>query len=375
MASPTESPDMATDKAKDYLFTSTQDWFSFNMETWRKLFPLVTSKAPRVLEIGSWEGRSATFLLDELCREDGSIVCIDHFDLMRSDAGRERCRNITHNLAETGKTHRILDHFSFPALMILLEEEMSSAEPGFDWVYVDGSHEADDTLLDGELAWRLARKGAVFIFDDYDWNVEPQDSRHHPKRGIDAFLSLHDGEYTRLSSPSQYQMILQKTSDMCIGFLVKEKADQDLAHALGYGINVVYAIDSGYAMPAAVSVRSILEHTKERLTVYIINCGLADDDKSKLRDSLPSRENFGLVFLDLPSGCLTRNAGVVWAKLEIATVVPVERVLYLDGDTLLRADIKRLWDEDLRGSPLAAVRDVGCSVLLYTHAGPAGGSR
>ncbi|TFY59639.1 hypothetical protein EVG20_g7713 [Dentipellis fragilis] len=238
------------DNNETYLFNPTQDWFTFNIDNWKTLFPRITSPAPRVLEIGSWEGRSAVFLLNELCKSTGSIVCIDHFDLMHTDAGRERYRKITHNLALTGKTHRVLDYFSFPALVILLEEEMSSADPGFDWIYVDGSHEVDDTFLDGELAWRLAKKGAIFIFDDYKWSIELAGGIHHPKRGIDAFMALHAGEYEQISGPEQYQMILQKTSDMRIGFLVKEKADYDvqLASALGYGINVVYTVDSAYAM-------------------------------------------------------------------------------------------------------------------------------
>ncbi|KAJ3547569.1 hypothetical protein NM688_g5388 [Phlebia brevispora] len=166
-----------------YVFTETQDWFSFNVNIWRSLLPHVVSPAPRVLEIGSWEGRSAVFLLEELCTEGGSITCIDHFDLMNTEAGRERYRKLTHNLSVTGKSFRIMDEFSVPALMTLLEEEIATEGPGFDWVYVDGSHEADDTFLDAELAWRLAKKGAVFIFDDYKWDKEPADSIHHPKRG------------------------------------------------------------------------------------------------------------------------------------------------------------------------------------------------
>ena len=167
------------------------------------MLPLVQSKAPRALEIGSWEGRSAVFLLTELCKKEGEIVYIDHFDLMRTQAGRERYSRIQHNLALAGGCFRIKDMFSVPALMDVLVEEMSAAEPGFDWVYVDGSHEADDTFLDGESAWRLARKGAVFIFDDYHWDTQPQDSRLHPKRGIDAFLGLHAGEYLKFSEEGQ----------------------------------------------------------------------------------------------------------------------------------------------------------------------------
>lgn len=147
-----------------YIFTETQDWFSFNIDTWRTLFPHVKSSAPRVLEIGSWEGRSAVFLLNELCLQGGFITCIDHFDLMHTEAGRERHRKLTHNLSMTGKQFRVMDQFSVPALMTLLEEAIATEGPGFDWVYVDGSHRADDTFLDAELAWRLTNKGAVFIF-------------------------------------------------------------------------------------------------------------------------------------------------------------------------------------------------------------------
>jgi len=51
-------------------------------------------------------------------------------------------------------------------------------------------------MLDGELAWRLARKYAIIVFDDYHLDRGPEDSIHHPKRGIDAFLLLHQGDVT-----------------------------------------------------------------------------------------------------------------------------------------------------------------------------------
>jgi hypothetical protein len=44
-----------------------------------------------------------------------------------------------------------------------MEEEMSAAEPRFDWVHVGGLHEAVDTFLDGERAWRLARSEKVLF--------------------------------------------------------------------------------------------------------------------------------------------------------------------------------------------------------------------
>ncbi|KAI0643638.1 glycosyl transferase [Trametes meyenii] len=345
----------------EYIFTETQDWFSFNIETWRGLFKYVSAPTPRVLEIGSWEGRSAVFLLTELCKDGGEVVCIDHFDLMRTEAGRERHRKLTHNLSLTDRPFRILDEFSVPGLMTLLTEEMSVAQPGFDWVYIDGSHEADDTLLDGELAWRLARKGAIIIFDDYLWDKEPEESIHHPKRGIDAFLALHDGEYTMLSTEPQYQVVVQKTVDMRIGFLVHDGAHSDgrLGAALGYGINVALTIDSDYAPAAAVAIRSAVKHTTNRITFYVVSPGLPDDVKEKLRKAIPDGADATVVFLELPSDDCTVPSGLTWAKIAMIPSLPVERALYLDADVLVRGDLKPLWDTDLEGRPIAAAVDVG----------------
>jgi predicted O-methyltransferase YrrM len=304
------------DNDRKYQFTESQDWFSFNADIWRQLFSKIQSSSPRALEIGTWEGRSAVFLLDELCGTTGSLTCIDHFDLMGTVAGKDRYKRVMHNLTATGKTFRVVDQFSMPALMMLLREEISSDTPGFDFIYVDGSHEADDTLLDGELAWRLARKGAIFIFDDYDWNVEPKDSRHHPKRGVDAFMALHSGEYERLSSESQYQMVLQKTSEMRIGFLV-DGGRGDGPASFGYSINVAYTIDDAFAMPLAVSLRSLLLHTNGRISAYILVHKVAEDVREKIRRSLPERDNFTLQFLELKDTSPAATSGMAWAKVSV----------------------------------------------------------
>lgn len=69
------------------------------------------------------------------------------------------------------------------------------------------------------------------------------------------------------------------------------------------------------------------------------------------------------VLLDVPLG----PAGPTRAKLAMVPVLPVERVIYrVDADTLVRADVRPLWDTDLAGRPLGAVPDVGYPV---GHAG------
>jgi predicted O-methyltransferase YrrM len=342
-----------------YEFTPTQDWFSHNIEYWLTLFPFVKSKPPRILEIGSWEGRSAVFLLNNLAKDGGEIVCIDHFDLLQTEAGRQRFDRLNQNLSQTRKKSRVLSQFSVPALMTLLQEEMSSSNPGFDWIYVDGSHRADDTMLDGELAWRLARNGAIVIFDDYHWDKEPAHSVHHPKRGIDAFLTLHAGEYERLSNDAQYQVVLKKTTDMRIGFLVGEPKDGELQEVLEYGINVVLAIDSAYAIGAAVTIRSAADTTHGRITFYVVDCGLNPEEREGLERACEGNSDATMVFLRLPNDSLANELGATWARFDMLKILPVERVLYLDADTLVRRSVDELWSFDLGGKALGAVTDIG----------------
>ena len=321
--------------------------------------PLVRTPNPRILEIGSWEGRSATFLLTSpLCANGGSIVCIDHFDLFATPAGKERYERVLHNLSLTGRPFRVIEKFSVPGLMTLLEEAIKSETTGFDWLYIDGSHRADDTFLDAELAWRLANEGAIFIFDDYLWGVQPQDSPYHPKPGIDAFMKLHENQFEIVSS--SYQMVLRKKTKMHIGFLVESSESVDIRRAeFDYSINIALAVSASYAMPATVTIYSIAKHSSRRLTFYIIDCGLGADEKGRMQLSVAEKRNVSIMFVPLNGDGLGASLGPVWAKVDLIDLLPVERVLYLDADILAREDIGRLWDIDLDGKVLGACPDVG----------------
>ncbi|KAG7442612.1 glycosyl transferase [Guyanagaster necrorhizus] len=344
----------------DYHFTSTQDWFSGHIAEWQTLFRHVQSQSPRVLEIGAWEGRSAVFLLTELCKDGGELVTIDHFDMMQTADGRARHEKVLHNLRLTNKKFRILEQFSVPGLMQLLYEEVVAAEPGYDWIYVDGSHRADDTFLDGELTWRLAREGAVIVFDDYEWEKEAGDNAEHPKRGIDGFLQLHDGEYERLSGPGDYQMIIRKVVEMRIGFLLDGVGDRRaLEDVLGYGVNLAIVADTEYAMPASVAIRSAVKNVAGRCTVYVYDCGLTEEDRSRITHSIPKESRITHVFIPQRDDDLSSKTSPTWAKLDLMKRLPVERALYLDSDTLVRGPLLPLWNTDLQGGSLGAVLDVG----------------
>ncbi|KZV96850.1 nucleotide-diphospho-sugar transferase [Exidia glandulosa HHB12029] len=349
----------------EYQFTSSQDWFSHNVAVWGPLLTqlktsLPSDRAPRALEIGSWEGRSATYLLRTLCTAPSSLlVCVDHFDLMRTEAGKQRRARLEHNLTVASggvPRYRVMEDFSVPALMRLLEEEIEYSG-GFDFVYVDGSHEADDTFLDAELAWRITAQGGLFVFDDYGWETEDPASIHHPKRGIDGFLALHDGQYETVYRG--YQVILRRTAAPRIGFL--SKSVSSTANELGYGMSVVLCVNEAYAIGAAVAIRSAVECTPNgRITVYVVDCGLADASYERLQQACGSQmgERVTMVRTSLPSHSRALE-DPTWAKIDMFALLPVERVLYLDADVLVRKNLSELWSTDLQGRALGAARNIG----------------
>jgi len=60
---------------RDKEFTS--DWCSGNFTLWRRVFSTLRGKPLNILEIGSWEGRSAIFFANFF--ERATITCIDTF--------------------------------------------------------------------------------------------------------------------------------------------------------------------------------------------------------------------------------------------------------------------------------------------------------
>src|SRR5262245_55442833 len=54
------------------------DWASNNFTMWRRVLSPLRDQPVRILEIGSWEGRSALFFLNFFKRS--TIVCIDTFE-------------------------------------------------------------------------------------------------------------------------------------------------------------------------------------------------------------------------------------------------------------------------------------------------------
>jgi predicted O-methyltransferase YrrM len=172
------------------------DWTSCHFRNWARLLRRYRDVPARVVEVGSWEGRSALFFLNYLphCR----LVCIDTFE--GSEEHRAHPEAFANDLPEIERrfignlaafTDR-LEKIKAPSAAALAELGIDGRR--FDIAYMDGSHRAADVYSDGVLAWPMLVPGGVMIFDDYEWAYMPE-PRSNPKLGIDAFLKAFEGRY------------------------------------------------------------------------------------------------------------------------------------------------------------------------------------
>ena len=177
----------------------TFDWTSWHFPNWVKLLRVRREHRLRVLEIGSWEGRSALFFLHYLPR--ARLTCIDTF------AGGQEHREAAARTAEDTRVLQTVEkRFDANTRAFKKRIEKIKAKSAdalvdlalkarrFDVAYVDGGHRASEVYADGVLTWPLMARGGLVIFDDYQWDEMPR-PLDNPKPGIDAFLQSIEGQY------------------------------------------------------------------------------------------------------------------------------------------------------------------------------------
>ena len=206
-------------------FDFTQHWFAGSAKPiWDHLIPKLNPH--KVLEIGSFEGASACYLIRALAdKHPLELHCIDTWEGGVEHQNEGNCptdmgaveRRFNHNTQlaisnashpVTLRAHKGLSDEHLPRL--IAEGQVGS----FDFIYVDGSHQAPDVLIDAVLSFKLLKVGGVMGFDDHLWSeVLPYgiDPLRCPKAAVDAFVNLFIRKL-RVVPSTQNQFYIQKTT-------------------------------------------------------------------------------------------------------------------------------------------------------------------
>lgn len=137
-------------------------------------------------------------------------------------------------------------------------------------------------------------------------------------------------------------------------------------------MHIALTFDDNFWAPAFATMRSVCLFTpkREELVFHLCHRTLTPEHKADLeaiRDEFPvtlvwhaldQMDMFTDIAARMPES--ERFPSIVYARLLIDRLVGdgVDRVLYLDCDTMVRDDVKRLFDLDLEGNAIAAVRDI-----------------
>lgn len=195
----------------EYRFTV--DSISGNIKTWEKhLSRFAHQPDLEFLEIGSFEGGSACWLLKNILTGEGSrLTCIDTFDFAGQgsyylqDEGSESMSiedRFDFNIKQTGSAHKVRK------LVGCSQEVLRGLSfSTYDFIYIDGSHKAVNVLEDAVLVWPLLKKHGLLTFDDYEWDGDP-DPLNCPRVAINAFLNVFETHYAMIHKG--YQITIEK---------------------------------------------------------------------------------------------------------------------------------------------------------------------
>jgi predicted O-methyltransferase YrrM len=192
----------------DYQYT--KDWFSWSPGVWEQLIPHLPARK-NFLEIGSFEGRSAVWIVQYMMEDGGELICVDTWE-----GGAEHV-NGEMSGAEDRFKHNIdlimgnfVDRDVQPIKSTSVDAlgNLISYKKHFDFIYIDGSHLAKDVLTDACMAWPLLKSKGFMVFDDYSWKPPGFTLLQRPKVAVDAFINMFEDELQ--IAHSGYQLIVRK---------------------------------------------------------------------------------------------------------------------------------------------------------------------
>ncbi|MBZ9766684.1 glycosyltransferase [Mesorhizobium sp. CA6] len=307
----------------------THDWTSHHLKLWEELLGDKAGTATAVLEIGSFEGRSALFFLQFLPKS--RITCVDSFQ-----GSEEHLEPGSKHESDMAEVERRFDRNLKPFAGRVEKRKGHSLTilPGlagegrlYDVVYVDGDHCATSVYSDARLAWDLLDNDGVMILDDYRWGPDLPMARR-PQAGIEAFLSQVAGEYELLHRGQQ--IVIRKSENVAAkSFTIAGRDIDGLAGgALSPPLVSFVVINWNYCGYVGATIDSIRRQDYPHFECIVINNGSTDDSAQVIARHVEGDPRFRVE-------TLAQNHGQLGAALWALDKVNGGFVTFVDADDVL----------------------------------------
>ncbi len=133
-------------------------------------------------------------------------------------------------------------------------------------------------------------------------------------------------------------------------------------------MNVAFITDDNYVLPTSVAIISLVKNTHTELNIYVV-CDSLDKEKKETITKLGTNEcNIEIIEVgdryDFKKKDTGRFEGLTISKAALLKfslpdiLSNVEKVLFIDGDTIINRDLSELYNEDIENYYLAAVNDI-----------------
>lgn len=130
-------------------------------------------------------------------------------------------------------------------------------------------------------------------------------------------------------------------------------------------MNICYSTDNNYAPYCGVAILSVIEaHPNEEIHFYIFDCGISEENKKKLQKTvvspctleiIPVRED---VFENYKINENLHITSATFYRIKIPEIFAhLDRVLYLDVDTLVLGNLHPFYDVDMSEKSLGMIEE------------------
>jgi len=160
----------------------------------------------KFLQIGVYTGDASVWLLENILTNSTSIL----FDVDTWQGSDEEIhKSFDWQDIEKAYDEKVAKYKNVKKQKVQSKDFLIKCkEAEFDFIYIDGDHEANSVYLDALLSFKALKVAGIMAFDDYEWTHDSKDPLLAPKNGIEKFIAEYQDRI--IVKVKNYQVWIQK---------------------------------------------------------------------------------------------------------------------------------------------------------------------